>query len=81
VAGDERRLGLCKRPLAEVRAKPPARGASRCNCCSGGLQSEPLLARQIALLRALLAVEQAVLRLEYPLLLALRACAFRLLRL
>ncbi|WP_247307990.1 hypothetical protein [Bradyrhizobium sp. 61] len=77
MAGDEGRLGLRSRPLAEVRGKPPARGGSRCGCCSGGLRSQPLLARQIDLLRPLLVLQQTVLRLQC----ALCACAFRFLRL
>ncbi|WP_456686201.1 hypothetical protein [Bradyrhizobium sp. P5_C11_2] len=81
-------MGLRSCLLAEAPGKPPAlggsRGGRRCGCrsgCSGSLQSQPLLARQISLLRALLALQQAVLRLKHPLLLALRPRAFRLLRL
>ncbi|WP_354122736.1 hypothetical protein [Bradyrhizobium sp. LA6.7] len=81
MAGDKGRLGLRSRPLAEVRGKPAARGGSRCGCCSGGLQSQPLLARQIDLLRPLLALQQMVLRLQCAFLCSLRACAFRFLRL
>jgi hypothetical protein len=84
LAGDEGRLGLRGGLLAEALSEPSAPGGSRggrSRGCSGSLQSQPLLARQISLLRALLALQQTVLRLEHPLLLALRPRPFHLLRL
>ncbi|WP_246557048.1 hypothetical protein [Bradyrhizobium liaoningense] len=72
--------------LAEARGKPSAlgglRGGRKRRSARGrSLQSKPLLARQVYLLRALLTPEQAVLRLQHPLLRAFRPRAFRLLRL
>ena len=81
----ERRLGLRFGIAAEARGK-----SSTCGSLHGGsgggprrrrLQSQPLLARQITLLLVLLALEQAVLCLQQPLLRALRPQALRLLRL
>jgi len=71
---------------AEACGKPPAFGGVRGGGSSGRSRSwrlfaQPLLARQIGLLRALLALQQAVLRRQQALLLALRPSAFRLLRL
>ena len=83
----ECRLGLRVRVAAEARGKPPALGRLHGGSRGGGspsrgrLQSQLLLARQIALLRALLALEQAVLRLQQSLLLALRPRALWILRL
>ncbi|GLR86631.1 hypothetical protein GCM10007857_33420 [Bradyrhizobium iriomotense] len=72
--------------LAEALRKSPAPGGQHSggsggspNC--GGLRSQSLQARLIALLHALLALEQAVLCPQHPLLCMLRPQAFRLLRL
>jgi hypothetical protein len=71
---------------AEVRGKPSA-GCSLRGGSSGGSFSrrwwwcQPLQARLIGLLQALLALEQPVLGLQQPFLRALRPKAFRLLRL
>ncbi|WP_245454513.1 MULTISPECIES: hypothetical protein [unclassified Bradyrhizobium] len=86
MARDESRLGLRSGLLAEARRKPSAlgglRGGRKCrSALRRSLQSKPLLARQINLLRALLTAKQAVLRLEQSLLCALRLRAFRPLRL
>ncbi|UFW52194.1 MULTISPECIES: hypothetical protein [Bradyrhizobium] len=72
--------------LAEALGKPPALGSLRSGCnrrrpSGRSLQSKSLLACQIALLSALLTAQQAVLRLERPLLFAQRPRAFRFLRL
>ncbi|WP_439363840.1 hypothetical protein ACNJYD_27175 [Bradyrhizobium sp. DASA03005] len=85
LAGGERRLGLRSGLVAEALGKPAALGGLRSRKCRSalrrGLQSKPLLARQVNLLRALLSAKQTVLRLERPLLLAQRSHAFGLLRL
>ena len=86
LASNEGRLGLRSGLLAEARREPPALGRlhggrSRRGAPGRSLQSEPLLASQVKLLRALFTTEQAVLGLEHPLLLALRSRAFHLLRL
>ncbi|MFG3595078.1 hypothetical protein [Bradyrhizobium sp. RDI18] len=70
---------------AEVCGKPSA-GCSLCGGSSGGSFSrrrwcQPLQARLVTFLDALLALEQAVLSLQQSLLLALRPETFRLLRL
>ena len=83
----ECRLGLRVGIAAEARGKPPAFGGLHGGSCRGGspgrgrLQSQLLLVRQITLLRKLLTLDQAVLRLQQSLLLALRPRALRLLRL
>ena len=68
---------------AEVRGKPAAcRGLHGGGCSLGRrLRSQLLQARLVTLLRALLLLKLAVLRLQQPLLLALRPHAFRFLRL
>jgi hypothetical protein len=70
---------------AEVRGKSAARGSLRSGRRGGsfsrGWWSQPLQPRLIVLLHALLALEQAVLGLQQPLLRAFRPPAFRLLRL
>ncbi|WP_454649505.1 hypothetical protein [Bradyrhizobium liaoningense] len=86
LARGERRLDLRRGPLAEALRKPSTLGGLHCGrsrrCPPGRtLEPKPLLASQVKLLRALLTAEQAVLGLEYPLLLALRSRAFHLLRL
>ena len=83
----EYRLRLRVGIVAEARGKPPAFGSLHGGCGSSGspgrgrLQSQLLLARQISLLRALLAFEQAVLRLQQSFLPMLRPRTFRFLRL
>jgi hypothetical protein len=83
--GGERRSGLQGIIAAEVRGKSPACGSLHSGCRGGSfsrrLRSQPLQARLIALLKALFALEQAVLCLQQPFLRALRPATFRLLRL
>ncbi|MHB0773684.1 hypothetical protein [Bradyrhizobium sp. 5.13L] len=86
LASDQGRLGLRSGLLAEARREPAALGSlhggrSRRGAPGRSLESEPLLASQVKLLRALLTPEQAVLGLDHPLLLALCSRAFHLLRL
>ncbi|WP_235976703.1 hypothetical protein [Bradyrhizobium archetypum] len=70
---------------AEVRGKPSAgrglHGGGSGGSVSRGLRSQPLQAGEITFVDALLALEQAALRLQQPLLRALRPETFRLLRL
>jgi hypothetical protein len=82
LAGRERGSGLQGIIAAELRGKAPACGSlhsgssfSRRRWC------QPLQARLIGLLHALLALEHTVLSLQQPFLCALRPQAFRLLRL
>ncbi|WP_249149274.1 hypothetical protein [Bradyrhizobium manausense] len=86
LASHKGRLSLRIGLLAEARGKPSALGGLRGrrssrDAAGRSLESKALLARQVKLLRALLTAKQAVLRLEHPLLLALRPRAVRLLRL
>jgi hypothetical protein len=79
------RLGLRVGNVAEALGKSPAggrlhRGSGR-GLPSRRLYSQELLTSQNALLHQLLALQQALLCLQQPLLRALRAQAFRLLRL
>ena len=73
------RLGL-RVGTGELGCKSPACRSLHCGG-SRGLDSQLLLARQITLLQVLLALEQAPLRLQQPLLRALLLHALRLLRL
>jgi hypothetical protein len=81
--GRERGSGLQGIIAAELRGKSPAGGGlhSGSSFSRRLLRAQPLQARLIALLHALLALEQAALSLQRPLLRALRPQAFRLLRL
>jgi hypothetical protein len=80
--GRERGSGLQGIIAAELRGKSPAGGGLHSGSSfSRGLRAQPLQARLIALLHTLLALEQAILSLQQPLLRALRAETFRLLRL
>ena len=84
VPGHKRRPGLQHVIVAEVRGKSPAccslrGGGSRSGSFSRRLWPQPLQARQITFLHALLALEQTGLGLQQPLLRALRPHAFRLL--
>jgi len=80
----QRRLNA--RLVAEARGKSLAlrrlrSGSGRGGCSGRGRQSQSLLARQVGLLDALLSLQQAVLRLQSPVVQALCARAFDLLRL
>ena len=83
--GRKRRAGLQDVIAAEACAKSPARCSLQGGIRGGSLSrrsgSQPLQARLIAFLQALLALEQAALGLQQPLLRALRSQAFGLLRL
>jgi hypothetical protein len=81
----ERRAGLQGVIAAELRGKSSACGCLHSGSSGGSFSRrrwrQPLQARLVGLLYALLALEQAVLGLQQPLLRALRPETFRLLRL